>query len=232
MLQGTRSYVLQDADGNVELTHSISAGLDYASVGPEHAWLREIGRAEYTWIDDAAALAAFQRLGREEGHPAGARIVARDRARLPAGAGAAEGRHPAGEPVGPRRQGRAQRPGGAGGSTLMARIADAFARIRDSKQPGLVAYVTAGDPDLARTAEILVALARNGADVLEVGMPFSDPLADGPVIQRASERALASGSTLRGALRDDPRRRGRGSTRRSCSSPTPIPSCAWARRRS
>ena len=67
VLQGTRSYVLQDADGNVELTHSISAGLDYASVGPEHAWLRETGRAEYTWIDDAAALAAFQRLGREEG---------------------------------------------------------------------------------------------------------------------------------------------------------------------
>jgi tryptophan synthase beta chain len=67
VLQGTRSYVLQDADGNVELTHSISAGLDYASVGPEHAWLREIGRAEYTWIDDEAALAAFQRLGREEG---------------------------------------------------------------------------------------------------------------------------------------------------------------------
>jgi tryptophan synthase alpha chain len=83
----------------------------------------------------------------------------------------------------------------------MARIADAFGRIRDSGKPGLVAYVTAGDPDLARTAEILVSLARNGADVLEVGIPFSDPLADGPVIQRASERALASGSTLRGALK-------------------------------
>jgi tryptophan synthase beta chain len=67
VLQGTRSYVLQDEDGNVELTHSISAGLDYASVGPEHAWLRETGRAEYTWVDDEAALEAFQRLGREEG---------------------------------------------------------------------------------------------------------------------------------------------------------------------
>jgi tryptophan synthase alpha chain len=82
----------------------------------------------------------------------------------------------------------------------MARLADAFSRLREAKQPGLVAYVTAGDPDLARTAEILVSLATNGADVLEVGIPFSDPLADGPVIQRASERALASGSTLRGAL--------------------------------
>ena len=67
VLHGTRSFVLQDADGNVELTHSISAGLDYPSVGPEHASLRESGRAEYTWVDDAAALAAFQRLGREEG---------------------------------------------------------------------------------------------------------------------------------------------------------------------
>jgi tryptophan synthase beta chain len=67
VLQGTRSYVLQDADGNIELTHSISAGLDYASIGPEHAWLRDRGRAEYTWIDDANALAAFGRLAREEG---------------------------------------------------------------------------------------------------------------------------------------------------------------------
>ncbi|HJR60399.1 MAG TPA: tryptophan synthase subunit beta [Vicinamibacterales bacterium] len=67
VLQGTRSYVLQDDDGNIELTHSISAGLDYAAIGPEHASLHESGRAEYTWIDDADALAAFQRLGREEG---------------------------------------------------------------------------------------------------------------------------------------------------------------------
>jgi len=83
----------------------------------------------------------------------------------------------------------------------MSRIADVFMALHGGPDPGLVAYVTAGDPDLARTAEILVALAQNGADVIEVGIPFSDPLADGPVIQRASERALASGATLRGALR-------------------------------
>ena len=82
----------------------------------------------------------------------------------------------------------------------MSRIAVAFDRLRTSGLPGLVAYVTAGDPTLDRTAEILVALAEQGADVLEVGVPFSDPLADGPVIQRASERALASGSTLRRTL--------------------------------
>jgi tryptophan synthase alpha chain len=82
----------------------------------------------------------------------------------------------------------------------MPRIAEAFARVRETGAPGLVAYVTAGDPTLARTAEILIALADSGADVLEVGVPFSDPLADGPVIQRASERALAGGTTLRRTL--------------------------------
>src|SRR4051812_27542498 len=82
----------------------------------------------------------------------------------------------------------------------MSGIAGAFERIRASGRPGLVAYVTAGDPDLPRTGEILVALAGAGADVIEVRVPFSDPLADGPVIQRATERALAGGMTLRGTL--------------------------------
>jgi tryptophan synthase beta chain len=67
VLQGTRTYVLQDIDGNIELTHSISAGLDYAAVGPEHAWLKDMGRAEYSWIGDSEALAAFQQLARTEG---------------------------------------------------------------------------------------------------------------------------------------------------------------------
>ena len=82
----------------------------------------------------------------------------------------------------------------------MARIAAAFTAMQATGRPGLVAYVTAGDPDLDRTAEILAALGANGADVLEVGVPFSDPLADGPVIQRASERALKSGTTLKKTL--------------------------------
>jgi len=82
----------------------------------------------------------------------------------------------------------------------MSRIAGTFDRIRSSGAPGLVTYITAGDPDLERTAEILASLSASGADVLEVGVPFSDPLADGPVIQRASERALASGTTLRRVL--------------------------------
>jgi len=82
----------------------------------------------------------------------------------------------------------------------MSRLATAFEAMRGRTEPGFVAYVTAGDPTLERTAEILVSLSENGADVIEVGVPFSDPLADGPVIQRASERALASGTTLKRTL--------------------------------
>ena len=82
----------------------------------------------------------------------------------------------------------------------MSRIADVFARLRREGRTGLVTYTTAGDPDLPRSAAILRALDRAGADVIEVGVPFSDPLADGPVIQRAAERALAAGSSLRSTL--------------------------------
>ena len=67
ILQGTKTWVLQDAHGNIELTHSISAGLDYAAVGPEHAWLQQQGRTEYAFATDAEALAAFQRVAQLEG---------------------------------------------------------------------------------------------------------------------------------------------------------------------
>jgi tryptophan synthase alpha chain len=82
----------------------------------------------------------------------------------------------------------------------MSRIEAAFGRLREQGRGGMVTYVTAGDPDADMSAKILIALANAGADVLEVGVPFSDPLADGPVIQRATERALAAGMTLRGTL--------------------------------
>ena len=82
-----------------------------------------------------------------------------------------------------------------------SRITEAFARIRAEKRSsGLVTYTTAGDPDLVRSGDIILALDRAGADLIEVGVPFSDPLADGPVIQRATERALAAGGSLRSTL--------------------------------
>src|ERR1700680_707490 len=72
--------------------------------------------------------------------------------------------------------------------------------INFPNKPGIVAYLTAGDPDLATTRDIALAAIDNGADVLELGVPFSDPLADGPVIQRASERAVARGTRLTDVL--------------------------------
>jgi tryptophan synthase alpha chain len=83
----------------------------------------------------------------------------------------------------------------------MSRLDAAFASLRSAGRPGLVAYVTAGDPDLARSADVIRAVDRGGADVIELGVPFSDPLADGPVIQRATERALAAGVTLAHVLK-------------------------------
>jgi tryptophan synthase alpha chain len=84
--------------------------------------------------------------------------------------------------------------------TSPPRISRRFAALRASGQLGIVAYITAGDPTLDATLKFVLALADAGADVVELGVPFSDPLADGPTIQRASERALRSGTTLAGVL--------------------------------
>jgi tryptophan synthase alpha chain len=82
----------------------------------------------------------------------------------------------------------------------VSRLADAFARARAEERAALIIYLCAGDPSLELTPRLIAAAAEAGADVLEVGMPFSDPTADGPTIQQASERALARGTTLRGVL--------------------------------
>ncbi|MCH7766759.1 MAG: tryptophan synthase subunit alpha, partial [Acidobacteria bacterium] len=70
-----------------------------------------------------------------------------------------------------------------------------------TQQTAFIAYVTAGDPNLRFTEQLVLRLAEAGADVIELGVPFSDPIADGPVIQRASERALQAGTTLAGVLK-------------------------------
>ena len=84
--------------------------------------------------------------------------------------------------------------------TNPTRIARRFADLRRTGEMGLVAYLTAGDPSLDATEQFVLALANAGTDVIELGVPFSDPVADGPVIQRASERALRSGTTLSSVL--------------------------------
>ena len=82
----------------------------------------------------------------------------------------------------------------------MSRIRDVFAELKRSGRGGFIPFITAGDPDLATTELLLIELAAAGADIIELGVPFSDPVADGEVIQRASERALRNGVTLRDAL--------------------------------
>ena len=82
----------------------------------------------------------------------------------------------------------------------MGRIGERFAALRAAGDKALVPFITAGDPDLETTGELVLALAESGADMIELGVPFSDPSAEGPTIQRASERALARGTTLRRTL--------------------------------
>ena len=84
----------------------------------------------------------------------------------------------------------------------MSRIKSTFEQLAAERKKGLIPFMTAGDPDPARTVEFMHALAAGGADVIELGVPFSDPMADGPVIQQSSERALEKGVTLRSVLAD------------------------------
>lgn len=81
---------------------------------------------------------------------------------------------------------------------MMNRIEKKFAQLQGEKQKGLITYITAGDPNLETTKDLVITMAKAGADIIELGIPHSDPVADGPVIQQASNRALASGTTLAG----------------------------------
>src|SRR5580700_10755632 len=79
---------------------------------------------------------------------------------------------------------------------MSQRISRLFERLRAEQRPALIAYITAGDPSPSATPDLAAALERGGADLIELGVPFSDPIADGPVIQRGSDRALKAGTNL------------------------------------
>lgn len=83
---------------------------------------------------------------------------------------------------------------------MSARLSATFDRLKRERRAGFIPYIMAGDPDMARTREVLMALPDAGADIVELGFPFTDPTADGPTIAAAGQRALASGTTLQGVL--------------------------------
>ena len=230
MLHGNRTYLLQDDDGQILEGHSISAGLDYPGVGPEHSWLKDTGRVTYVSATDKEALDAFQLCTTLEGiipalEPAHAlAYVTKLAPTLP------QGRPPRDEHVRPRRQGhlRRRRPSRHEASdrdlrtgphrrmTKETRIDRRFAKLKRTAAPALVTFVTAGDPDLETSKKILLGLPQAGADLIELGMPFSDPMADGPAIQAASLRALKAGQTMRARSTWSLSSARRTRTRRSC----------------
>ena len=83
----------------------------------------------------------------------------------------------------------------------MKRIKNKFAELRARNEKALIVYLTAGDPSLSVTKKLILAMEKAGADILEIGVPFSDPTADGPVIQAAAQRSLKAGTTLEGVLK-------------------------------
>ncbi len=195
VLHGNKTYLLQDETGQIREAHSISAGLDYPGVGPEHAWLRDSGRARYVTVTDVEAVEALQLLTSTEGIiPAleSAHAIAHAVRLAPQ---LVPSEDPGRQPLGPRRQGHEHRrrlPRGA-------RCREPHSRdVRRAACPGRVALVpffTAGDPDLATTRALVLGAVGAGADVIELGVPFSDPMADGPVLQRSAQRAIAAGTT-------------------------------------
>ena len=200
VLHGNRTYLLQDADGQIIETHSVSAGLDYPGVGParlaEGRGARRVRRG-----DRRRRAARFQRPMPLRRHHPGAGIGPRGGLCCADCAGNGAGSNPPRQPIRPRRQGhaygcRARRAQALAVSRIQAR----FEVLRKAKRKALIPYITAGDPSPALTLPLMRGLVEAGCDILELGVPFSDPMADGPVIQRSSERALKHGVSLSGVL--------------------------------
>ena len=268
VLHGNRTYLLMDDDGQIQDAHSISAGLDYPGIGPEHSWLHETGRVKYLSATDDEALAAFQLLSRLEGiipalEPAHAIAKVMELAPkrpkdhlmvvnlsgrgdkdvpqvgdiLRAGRSEQRMRHAptlpspasgrgdrpiiaatvarlstrqralplplAGRLSGPPPPAARRSPDGelAQRTRIMTTRIDArFAELKKQGRSAFVTFLMAGDPDPATSLAIIKALPKAGADIIEIGMPFTDPMADGPAIQAAGLRALKAGMTLKKTL--------------------------------
>ena len=190
IFHGMKSYFCQDEYGQIAPVYSISAGLDYPGVGPEHAHLYDIGRAEYVPVTDDEAVDAFEYLSRTEGIiPAieSAHAVAYARKIVP--------QMRKDQIVVITISGRGDKDCAAiaryrGEDIHDKKITEAFA-----KGKAFIPFVTCGDPSLDVTEKIVYAMEEAGADLIELGIPFSDPTAEGPVIQGANLRALSGGVT-------------------------------------
>jgi hypothetical protein len=215
VLHGNRTYLLQDDNGQITETHSVSAGLDYPGVGPEHAYLKDIGRAEYVGITDDEALAAFHRLCRTEGI-----IPALESSHAVAYAMKLAPTMRPDQHLLVNLSGRGDKDIGTvadlSGAEFFCRPScrgqsvkgGADRRGADEPHPATLAALKAQGPQGAdplrhrrrpvcrRHAGHHACAGRGGADIIELGVPFSDPMADGPVIQKAGERALARGIGL------------------------------------
>ena len=201
VLHGNRTYLLMDDDGQIQDAHSISAGLDYPGIGPEHSWLHETGRVTYLSATDDEALAAFQLLSRLEGI-----IPALEPAHAIAKVMELAPKRPRDHLMVVNLSGRgdkdvpqvARNPEGQ--EEVTTRIDARFAELAKQGRSAFVTFLMAGDPDPATSLDIIKALPKAGADIIEIGMPFTDPMADGPSIQAAGLRALKAGMTLKKTL--------------------------------
>ena len=218
ILHGSRSYVLQDEEGQIAEPYSISAGLDYPGVGPEHAYLRDVGRGEYRPVTDAAAMRAFRLLALTEGI-----IPAIESAHALAGAlevGAElgpdglvvvnlSGRGDKDMDTAARYFGRGddavtahgRRRGGLAVSGNIQLLTDALARAKRENRAALIAGLPAGFPTVDGGIAAIRVILEHGADVVEVGLPHTDPVLDGPVIQTADDIALRGGVRIGDVIR-------------------------------
>ena len=196
VLHGNRTYLLMNEDGQINEAHSISAGLDYPASVPSMPGSTISAASRFFGDRRRGAGRSFQLLSKLEGIIPALRARARHRQGARARAEEAEGSPDGRQSLRPRRQGpRHGRRASAGQGAMMTRIDGALPRSRRKACAALMTFVMAGDPDYETSLAIVKALPPAGADLIEIGMPFTDPMADGPAIQAAGLRALSAGRT-------------------------------------
>ena len=200
VLHGTRSYLLQDDDGQTMASHSISAGLDYPGVGPEHAWLRDSGRVHYEASHRRRGDGGLRVVLPHRGHHSSHRKCACRRRCAAAGKTAGTGGEHRYQHVRTRDKRRRDRCGVLRAGDV-SHFWEVFAAAHAEDRALLIGYMPAGFPTWVDAVAIVSAMVENGVDVVEIRLPYSDPLMDGPVIQAAADQALANGINTTDVLR-------------------------------